>query len=72
MILPNSADAVSAAGANTTVRQGFKEMSAVNAVEEMVELISAQRAFETYTRVLSLTINEVDRQAVTAIAGPNA
>ena len=70
LILPNRADAVSPASVNTVVRQGFREGSSVNAIDEMVELIGAQRAFETYRRVLSLTVNEVDRQAVTAIAGP--
>ncbi|MFQ5718810.1 MAG: flagellar hook-basal body protein [Acidobacteriota bacterium] len=70
LVLPNRADAVQAARRSTSVRQGFREGSSVNAVDEMVEMISAQRAFETYRRVLSLAINDVDRQAVTVIAGP--
>jgi flagellar basal-body rod protein FlgF len=34
------------------VRRGFVEMSGVNPVQEMVELIAAQRAYETGTRMI--------------------
>ncbi|MFN0017561.1 MAG: flagellar hook-basal body protein [Pirellulaceae bacterium] len=34
------------------VRRGVVEMSGVNPIQEMVELISAQRAFETSTRMI--------------------
>lgn len=40
--------------------QGYLEMSNVNAVREMVNMITAQRAFETYQRVIRTidTLNE--------------
>ena len=34
------------------VRRGVVEMSGVNPIQEMVELIAAQRAFETSTRMI--------------------
>ena len=48
---------------------GFLERSAVDAVGELVRLIESQRAFERYQRVISLTMNEVNRRAVSEIAG---
>lgn len=48
---------------------GFLERSAVDAVQELVRLIESQRAFERYQRVISLTMNDVNRRAVSEIAG---
>ncbi|MFQ5766662.1 MAG: flagellar hook-basal body protein [Acidobacteriota bacterium] len=70
MFLPNRASALKPAGNSTRVQQGFREGSAVRPMEEMVELITAQRAFQTYERVMQLIVNEVDRRAVSDIAGP--
>ncbi len=50
-----------------TVAQGFLEMSNVNLVEEMVNMISAQRAYETSSRVIS-TADEM-LQAATRVIG---
>ncbi len=45
------------------------EGSATNALKELVELIDAQRAFEGYQKLVSMTMNEVNRRAVNEIAG---
>jgi flagellar basal body rod protein FlgG len=55
--------------ASPTVRPGWLEGAAVDALGEMVQLVEAQRAFESYQKIVSLTINEVDRHAVNDIAG---
>jgi flagellar basal-body rod protein FlgG len=39
--------------AGTTVRSGFLEGSNVNAIGEMIDVIDAQRAFETAQKTLS-------------------
>ena len=53
---------------NVTVRQGAIEGSAVNPVEELIKLVTAQRAYEQNARVVSLVVNEIDRKAVNEIA----
>ena len=50
-----------------TLAEGFLEMSNVNLVEEMVNMISAQRAYETSSRVIS-TADEM-LQAATRVIG---
>ena len=39
-------------GAAGTLRQGMLEVSNVNVVEEMIDLISGQRAYEVNSRVI--------------------
>jgi len=48
---------------------GWLEGSGTNALVEMVNLIEAQRAFESYQKIISLTMNEVNRRAVNDLAG---
>jgi flagellar basal-body rod protein FlgG len=55
---------VDATGA--TVNQGFLEASNVNVVEEMVNMIEAQRTFEAYTKMITNT-QETDLKAVTQV-----
>lgn len=50
-----------------TVLTGSLEMANVSVVEGMVELISASRSFETYTK-LAKTIDDVNEMTVTRIA----
>ena len=50
------------------LRTGWLEGSATNALGELVGLIEAQRAFQSYQRIISLTMNEVNRRAVNDIA----
>jgi flagellar basal-body rod protein FlgF len=61
--------AVAAADPNTRIRQGTLEGPSVHPVEELVKLVQAQRAFEQHSKAVSLILNEVDRRAVTDIAG---
>ncbi len=50
---------VSASGC--TIRQGAYETSNVDVMKEMVELISALRAYETYTKVDQMTTDVLDK-----------
>jgi flagellar basal body rod protein FlgG len=51
------------------LRPGWIEGAATDALREFVDLIDAQRAFESYQKVISLTMNDVNRKAVTDLAG---
>ncbi|HEU4401279.1 MAG TPA: flagellar hook-basal body protein [Candidatus Polarisedimenticolia bacterium] len=51
------------------VRPGFLEESGSEALGELVNLIETQRAFESYQKLISLTMNEVNRRAVNDLAG---
>ncbi|TVM18831.1 flagellar basal-body rod protein FlgF [Oceanidesulfovibrio indonesiensis] len=48
---------------NSQVVQGFLESSNINVVEEMVNMIETQRAFEAYGKVISET-NDTDTKAI--------
>jgi flagellar basal-body rod protein FlgG len=54
----------------TDLRPGWLESSGTNALGEMVLLIEAQRAFENYQKLVSATMNEVNRRAVNDLADP--
>lgn len=47
----------------TQIAQGFLEASNINVVEEMVNMIETQRAFEAYGKVISQT-NDTDTMAI--------
>jgi flagellar basal-body rod protein FlgF len=51
---------------NTTLRQGFLEASNVTAVEEMTNMISTLRLFETYQKMIQ-SIDSMDDQSVNKI-----
>ncbi len=55
--------------AEPSVRSGWLEGSGTDSVGELVQLIEAQRAFETYQKLVSTTMNEVNKKAVSEIAG---
>ncbi len=55
--------------AQPELRVGWLEGSATRALDELVRLIEAQRAFEGYQKVLSVVINDVNRSAVRDLAG---
>lgn len=48
---------------------GWLQSSGTDPVRELVYMIETQRAFETYQKLISLTMNEVNRRAVSEIAG---
>lgn len=52
-----------------SLQPGWLEGSAADAMGELVLLIEAQRAFESYQRLISLTMNDINRKAVTELAG---
>jgi flagellar basal-body rod protein FlgF len=52
-----------------SVRPGWLEGSATNPLGELVELIQAQRAFESYQKLVAATMNEVNQKAVNDITG---
>jgi len=50
------------------VRQGYKQMSNVNPVKEMVNLIEANRLVEMYQKVMTSHMDELNRDAITKLA----
>ena len=52
-----------------SIRTGWLEGSGTDSIGELVQLIEAQRAFETYQKLVSTTMNEVNKKAVSDIAG---
>ncbi len=54
------------------VRQGFKQMSNVNPVKEMVNLIEANRLVEMYQKVMTSHMDELNRDAITKLASVRA
>jgi len=52
---------------NTTVKQGFLEMSNVNVVTEMVDMIEVNRLYEAYQKMIR-TIDECSSKAIRELA----
>ncbi len=50
----------------TTISQGYTELSNVNAAEEMVNMINATRAFESYQKSMRV-IDELNNQAINQV-----
>jgi flagellar basal body rod protein FlgG len=69
LLAPDGGDAALAKVAEPAVRPGWLEGSGTNALGELVELIGAQRSFEIYQKLVSTTMNEVNRKAVNDIVG---
>jgi flagellar basal-body rod protein FlgG len=51
------------------VQPGWIEGSAADPLGELVLLIESQRAFESYQKLVSLTMNEVNRRIINEVAG---
>jgi flagellar basal-body rod protein FlgG len=51
------------------LRAGFLESSGTDPVRELVEMVEAQRAFESYQRLITMTMHEVNRKAVNELVG---
>jgi flagellar basal-body rod protein FlgG len=49
------------------VKQGFQQISNVNAVEEMVALIETNRLVEMYQRVMTTQMDELNKDAITKL-----
>ncbi len=54
------------------VKQGYIQMSNVNAVREMTDLIETNRLVEMYQKVMTAQMDELNRDAITKIATPRA
>ena len=54
------------------VKQGFQQISNVNAVEEMVALIETNRLVEMYQRVMTTQMDDLNRDAITKLATTRA
>jgi len=54
------------------VKQGFQQISNVNAVEEMVSLIETNRMVEMYQRVMTTHMDELNRDAITKLTTTRA
>ncbi len=54
------------------VKQGFQQISNVNAVEEMVALIETNRLVEIYQRVMTTHMDELNRDAITKLTTTRA
>jgi flagellar basal-body rod protein FlgF len=52
--------------AETTISQGYTELSNVNAAEEMVNMIHATRAFESYQKSMRV-IDDLNNQAINQV-----
>ena len=55
-----------------TFSQGFAQMSNVNTVNEMVNLIETQRLVETYQKVMTTHMNDLNNDAITKLAAVRA
>jgi flagellar basal-body rod protein FlgG len=51
-----------------SLRPGWLDGSAADPMQELVRLVEAQRAFESYQKIVKMTMNEVNRRAVNEIA----
>jgi len=54
------------------VKQGFKQLSNVNAVKEMVNLIEGNRLVEMYQKVMTSHMDDLNRDAITKLAAVRA
>ncbi len=70
--LPNMEENVAPLGEGNFVKQGFKQMSNVNAVKEMVNLIEGSRLVEMYQKVMTTHMDELNREAITKLAAVRA
>ena len=54
------------ANADTTIKQGFLELSNVNTAEEMIQMVHSLRAFESYQKAIKV-IDEMNNKAVNEV-----
>ncbi len=66
--MQNIEDNIIPMGEGNFVSQGFKQMSNVNAVKEMVNLIEGSRLVEMYQKVMTSHMDELNKEAITKLA----
>ncbi|THB70657.1 MAG: flagellar basal-body rod protein FlgF [Desulfovibrio sp.] len=59
--LPEASDVQEIAATDAQIEQGYLEAANINVVEEMVNMIETQRAYEAYTKIIKST-NETDQK----------
>lgn len=69
LLVPGRDGATPEPVAEPELMPGWLEGSGSDPLVELVNLIEAQRAFESYQKIISLTMNEVNRRAVNDLAG---
>lgn len=70
--LPNIENNIVAMDEGIFVKQGYKQMSNVNAVKEMVNLIEGSRLVEMYQKVMTSHMDDLNRDAITKLAAVRA
>ena len=70
--LPNMENNIIALDEGIFVKQGYKQMSNVNAVKEMVNLIEGSRLVEMYQKVMTSHMDDLNRDAITKLAAVRA
>lgn len=53
-----------------SVAQGYSQISNVNPVIEMVNLVETNRLVDMYQRVMSTHMNDINQEAITKLASP--
>jgi flagellar basal-body rod protein FlgF len=66
MFKNNSDNPETAISTETTVKQGYVELSNVNVAEEMVNMIHSMRAFESYQKAMK-TIDNINDKAINQV-----
>ncbi len=70
--IPNIEDNIIPMNEGMFVKQGYKQMSNVNAVKEMVNLIEGSRLVEMYQKVMTSHMDDLNRDAITKLAAVRA
>jgi flagellar basal-body rod protein FlgG len=70
--LPNMEDNIISLDEGIFVKQGYRQMSNVNAVKEMVDLIEGSRMVEMYQKVMTSHMDDLNRDAITKLAATRA
>ncbi len=65
-------DKVSFIESGNLIKQGFIQMSNVNAIKEMTQLIETNRLVEMYQKVMTSHMDELNRDAITKLASVRA
>lgn len=68
LFAPQNPDTASAVPENTRVKQGFVELSNVDPIRVMTEMIEVLRGYEAYQKVIQ-SVDEIDGQAVSEVGG---
>ncbi len=68
LYIPDPADPLTAQADSGTVMQGFVEKSNVNAVNEMVALVEANRLVGMYQKAMDSQMNDLNRDAIEKLA----